>query len=193
MKLFLKGRRCFNKCPMDRDVVYAPGMHQRRQKLTPYGMLLNEKQKIRWYYGLTERQLLRYWELARREKGMPGTNLLLLLERRFDVLVFRSGMSQSLPQARQWITHSHFEVNGKILNIPSALLDVGTTVRIRPNSPQFATVVRNVKERLELGVIPGWIQVKPEEGSFVFIRDMDRGELPIPEIEERLVAEFYSR
>ncbi|MFN4182039.1 MAG: 30S ribosomal protein S4 [bacterium] len=193
MKLFLKGRRCFTKCPMDRDVIYAPGMHMRRQKLTGYGILLSEKQKIKWYYGLTERQLLRYWEWASRQKGMPGTNLLLLLERRFDSLVFRSGMSQSLPQARQWITHSHFEVNGKILNIPSALLEVGSIVRIRPNSPLFATVVRNVKERQELGVIPNWIQVKPEDGSFVFVRSMDRSELPIPEIEERLVAEFYSR
>ena len=193
MKLFLKGRRCFNKCPMDRDVVYPPGMHMRRQKLSGYGTLLSEKQKIRWYYGLTERQLLRYWEQATRQKGMPGTNLLLLLERRLDVLVFRSGMSQSLPQARQWVTHSHFEVNGKILNIPSAVLNVGSIVRIRPHSPLFATVVRNVKERQELGVIPGWIQVKPEEGSFIFVRNMERSELPIPEIEERLVAELYSR
>ncbi len=191
--MFLKGSRCYNKCPLDRDVAIPPGMHSRRAKLTGYGTRMMEKQKIRWYYGITEQQLRRYMKLASRQRGMPGTNLLLLLERRLDSLVVRSGMCLSLPQARQWITHCHFEVDGKRLNIPSALLRVGSKVRIRADSSLFATALKNLKEKQELGVIPAWIKVNPEEGSFEFVRPAERMELPIPDIEERMVSEFYTR
>ena len=122
-KLFLKGDRCFtNKCAIERRS-YAPGEHgQGRKKISEYGLQLREKQKLRQSYGLLEKQFVRYFRLAERKRGITGENLLQLLERRLDNVVYRLGFAASRAEARQMVRHGHFQVNGRRVNIPSYLL-----------------------------------------------------------------------
>ena len=118
-KLFLKGDRCFtNKCAIERRS-YAPGEHgQGRKKISEYGLQLREKQKLRQSYGLLEKQFVRYFRLAERKRGITGENLLQLLERRLDNVVYRLGFAASRAEARQMVRHGHFQVNGRRVNIP---------------------------------------------------------------------------
>src|SRR5437763_14433195 len=144
MKLFLKGARCFtDKCAIERRN-YPPGQHGlNRGKLTPYGIQLREKQKAKRIYGVLESQFRKYFEWAEREKGVTGENLLRLLELRLDNVVHRLGFAASRRESRQMVTHGHFQVNGRKVNIPSFLVSVGAVVQLRAHSKHQARVDHN--------------------------------------------------
>jgi len=147
MKLFLKGSRCDTpKCGVERRDS-APGMHQyRRGKLTDYGLHLREKQKVKHYYGVLERQFRRYFSEAQRSKGNTGATLMSLLERRLDNIVHRLGFGQSRSQARQLVAHGHITVNGRRVDIPSYLLKPGDVVRVKNRVKSLQAVQANLAE-----------------------------------------------
>lgn len=140
MKLFLKGNRCDTpKCAIERrDAV--PGMHMRRGKLTDYGVHLREKQKVKHYYGVLERQFRTYFAEAERSKGNTGDSLMALLERRLDNVVHRLGFGASRSQARQLVRHGHITVNGRRLDIPSYLVKVGDVIRVKNRKKSLQAV-----------------------------------------------------
>jgi small subunit ribosomal protein S4 len=147
MKLFLKGTRCDTpKCGFERRE-NAPGMHQyRRGKLTDYGTHLREKQKVKHYYGILERQFRRYFAEAQRSKGNTGATLMSLLERRLDNVVHRLGFGQSRAQARQLVSHGHITVNGRRVDVPSYLLKPGDVVRVKNRAKSLQAVQGNLSE-----------------------------------------------
>jgi small subunit ribosomal protein S4 len=147
MKLFLKGTRCDTpKCGFERRE-NAPGMHQyRRGKLTDYGLHLREKQKVKHYYGILERQFRRYFAEAQRSKGNTGATLMSLLERRLDNVVHRLGFGQSRAQARQLVCHGHITVNGGRVDVPSYLLKPGDVVRVKNRTKSLQAVQANLAE-----------------------------------------------
>src|SRR3954469_16896660 len=135
MKLYLKGSRCESpKCPIERQRP-TPGMHgYRRTKLSEYGVRLREKQKVKRFYGLLERQFRRYFELASRSPENTGEQLLSIMERRLDNVIHRLGFAQSRPAARQIVTHGHVMLNGRVCNIPSLLVKKGDTIQVKERS-----------------------------------------------------------
>lgn len=147
LKLFLKGSRCDTpKCGFERRDS-APGMHQyRRGKLTDYGVHLREKQKVKHYYGVLERQFRRYFAEAERSKGNTGDTLMSLLERRLDNVVHRLGFGQSRAQARQLVAHGHITVNGKRVDVPSYLLKAGDVIRVKNRAKSLQAVQANLAE-----------------------------------------------
>ncbi|MCX7981582.1 MAG: 30S ribosomal protein S4 [Syntrophales bacterium] len=192
IKLFLKGDRCYSdKCAFERRD-YAPGEHgHRRQKYTDYGVQLREKQKLKRIYGLLERQFRGYFARADRMRGITGTNLLLLLERRLDNMVFRLGFASSRNEARQLVMHNHFTVNGKKVNIPSYLVEVGDVIEVREKSREIA----RIKEALETVVrrgIPSWLELDKENFRGVVKALPAREDLTMP-VQEHLVVELYSK
>ncbi len=159
MKLFLKGERCLSdKCAINKRN-YAPGQHgQRRAKLSEYGLQLREKQKVKRTYGVLESQFRRYFQKAARSKEVTGSELLVLLERRLDNVVYLMGFADSRAQARQLVQHGHIRVNGRRVNIPSFLIKQGDVVEPREKSRDLDTV-RSAVERLNQKQIPAWIHV----------------------------------
>lgn len=192
IKLFLKGERCYtDKCSFERRD-YIPGDHgQVRRKLSDYGVQLREKQKLKRIYGLQERQFRRYFEEADRQKGITGTNLLLLLERRLDNIVFRLGFAMSRAEARQLVKHNHFLVNGKKVNIPSYLIKAGDEIQVRERSRSIA-MIREAMESVDRRGIPHWLEL--DKDSFRgYVRSLPtREDLTMP-VQEQLVVEFYSK
>jgi small subunit ribosomal protein S4 len=192
LKLFLKGDRCYgDKCAFERRA-YAPGDHgQLRRKYSDYGVQLREKQKLKRMYGLLERQFRGYFEKADRQKGITGTNLLLFLERRFDNMVFRMGFANSRNEARQLIKHNHFLVNGKPVNIPSYLVNVGSEIQVREKSRK----VERILEAMEIVArrsIPQWLELDKDSFRGVVKALPSRDELVMP-VQEQLVVELYSK
>ncbi|MFM8270119.1 MAG: 30S ribosomal protein S4 [Pseudomonadota bacterium] len=192
MKLFLKGDRCFgDKCAFERRA-YPPGQHgQRRTKLSDFGLQLREKQKVKHIYGVLERQFRMYFDKANRTKGATGHNLLQRLERRLDNVVYRLGFGDSRKEARQLVLHSHFLVNGKVVNVPNTVLKANDVVSVRPKSQQATPILRaleNVKKR----EVPDWLELNAAEfkGRVKYLPE--RGQVTLP-IEENLVVELYSR
>lgn len=192
MKLFLKGDRCYtDKCAFERRS-YPPGQHGRsRAKFSDYGIQLREKQKVKRMYGLLEKQFRGYFEKAERQKGITGTNLLVLLERRLDNVVFRMGFANSRAQARQLVRHSHFLVNGRKVNIPSYLVEVGDTVQVREKSRQIPQIVEAMEAVARRG-IPQWLEVDREKFQGTVRMFPTREELTMP-IQEHLIVELYSK
>ena len=191
IKLFLKGSRCFTeKCAIERRN-YPPGQHGlNRGKLTPFGVRLREKQKAKHIYGILERQFRKYFAWAERQKGITGENLLKLLERRLDNVVFRLGFAASRPEARQMVTHGHFRVNGRKVTIPSYLVKVGDVVELKPTSKLAQRVTDNLNAGR--GQIPQWLEAIPAERKGV-VRGLPlREDLQIP-VQEQLVVELYSK
>ncbi|MBW1918076.1 MAG: 30S ribosomal protein S4 [Deltaproteobacteria bacterium] len=191
-KLFLKGDRCYtDKCAFERRG-YPPGQHGRaRAKFSDYGIQLREKQKVKRMYGLMEKQFRNYFEKAERQRGITGTNLLMLLESRLDNIVYRMGFANSRTQARQLVRHNHFLVNGKKVNIPSYLVKVGDTVQLKEKSRQ----IRHIQEAMEAVArrgIPEWLEVDQEkfQGSMRMLPT--REDLTMP-IQEQLIVELYSK
>jgi len=139
LKLYLKGDRCYSdKCAFERRS-YPPGQHgQGRSKFSSYGVQLREKQKVKRMYGLVEKQFRNFFAKAERQKGITGTNLLVLLERRLDNMVYRLGFATSRNEARQLVQHNHFSINGRKVNIPSYLVKVGDVIELREKSRQSA-------------------------------------------------------
>lgn len=191
-KLFLKGERCYsNKCSVDKRP-YAPGMHrQQRKKLSEYGVQLREKQKAKRFYGVLESQFRKYYEMAIRKKGVTGEILLQLLESRLDNVTHRMGFGTSRDESRQLVTHGHFLVNGKRVNIPSYLVKAGDVIEVSEKSkksPRFKEILEITGSK----VVPKWLEVDQEnmKGSVISLPDREDIDLPI---EEHLIVEFYSK
>jgi len=191
-KLYLKGDRCYSdKCSYERRS-YAPGQHgQARTKYSDYGIQLREKQKVKRMYGLLERQFKNYFKKAERQKGITGTNLLILLERRLDVVVFRLGFANSLAQARQLVRHNHFLVNGKKVNIPSYLVKVGDVIEVKEKSRQVPPIVEALEALPRRGV-PGWLELDKENFRGTVKTYPTREDITMP-IKEQLIVELYSK
>jgi len=192
IKLFLKGDRCYSeKCSYERRE-YAPGDHgQMRRKPSDYGLQLREKQKLKRIYGLLEKQFRGYFEKADRQKGITGNNLLLLLERRLDNLVFRMGFATSRTEARQLVRHNHFTVNGKKVNIPSYLVKIGDEIQVREGSRQVARIVEAMETVARRGV-PHWLELDRENFKGIVKTFPAREDLTMP-VQEQMVVELYSK
>jgi small subunit ribosomal protein S4 len=192
VKLFLKGDRCYtDKCALVRRA-YAPGQHgKKRSKQSEYGMQLREKQKARRFYGILESQFTKYFEMASRQKGMTGENLLKILESRLDNIVYRIGLANSRPEARQLVRHAHFNVNGKTVDIPSYLVQVGDVVELKDSmkdSPKFKELI----ETSQTKIIPAFIEFDQNAVSAKIVDTCKREDVSLP-IEERFIVEFYSK
>ena len=163
MKLFLKGERCYtDKCAIERRN-YPPGAHgQARTRFSEFAIRLREKQKVKRIYGLLEKQFAQYFDMAERMPGITGENLLVLLERRLDNVVYRLGFASSLAQARQLVLHGHIEVNGRSVTIPSYLLEVNQVVSITEKSRQKKVIVEAIELAQRRGV-PPWISLEREQ------------------------------
>jgi small subunit ribosomal protein S4 len=193
LKLFLKGDRCFGeKCAFERRG-YAPGEHGqgRKKQYSDYGLQLREKQKLKRMYTILEKQFAGYFEKADRQKGITGTNLLLLLERRLDNMVFRMGFANSRTEARQLVRHNHFLVNGKRVNIPSYLLKIGDEISVKENSRTIARISEAVSTVARRGV-PQWLELDKENFKGTVKMLPVREELTMP-VQEQLIVELYSK
>jgi len=192
-KLFLKGDRCYsNKCAIEKRN-FPPGQHgkARVRKSSKYNMQLREKQKLRQHYGLLEKQFRNYFKKAATQKGVTGTTLLQLLERRLDNVVYRLGFTTSRAQARQLIRHSHFEVNGKKVSIPSFLCHPGDRVAPRGKSKDLFIIKESIKNVDARQAVPYLdLDTNKLEGTFVEIPGRDV--IPVP-VEEQLIVELYSK
>ncbi|MBQ9972068.1 MAG: 30S ribosomal protein S4 [Firmicutes bacterium] len=189
-KLFLKGERCYSpKCAIEKRN-YAPGQHgQNRKKMSDYGTQLREKQKTKRFYGLQETQFRNLFDKAAKKKGMTGENFLILLESRLDNVVFRLGFASSRKEARQLVTHNHFTVNGKKVNIPSYEVKAGDVIKVKEkstHSPKF-------KEVKEMTItVPSWLTVDVEKLEGKVVALPTRSEIDTP-VAEHLIVEFYSK
>ena len=192
MKLFLKGDRCYSeKCAIEKRN-YPPGVHgQGRTRFSDYGMQLREKQKVKRMYGLLERQFRRTFAQASRMKGRSGEQLLLLLERRLDNIVFRMRFATSRSEARQLVRHGHFLVNGRKATTPSMVLKAGWTVSLVEKSRSVARIV-GALETVESRSIPQWIEVDKENFTGTLTQMPAREDITLP-IDEQLIVELYSR
>lgn len=191
-KLFLKGDRCYtDKCAIVRRS-YAPGQHgQGRKKQSEYGLQMREKQKAKKYYGLLEKQFHHYFEIAEKMTGMTGENLLKLLESRLDNVVYRAGFAMSRPEARQLVSHAHFTVNGKKVNIPSYLVKPGDVIAIRAKS-MSSDKVKNVLEANASRPALNWLSVDRARGQVSVVSVPERSEIDL-QVEEHLIVELYSK
>ncbi|MDO8722630.1 MAG: 30S ribosomal protein S4 [Syntrophales bacterium] len=193
LKLFLKADRCYSdKCAFERRG-YAPGDHgqMRRKQPSDYGIQLREKQKLKRMYGLLEKQFHGSFENADRKKGITGTNLLLTLERRLDNMVFRMGFAGSRNEARQLVTHRHFLVNGRTVNIPSYLVGVGDEITVKDRSRKMASILDALGTVARRGV-PQWIELDKDSLKAIVKVLPTREELTMP-VREQLVVELYSK
>jgi len=198
-KLFLKGVKCYtSKCPLDpshqpQPRAKRPGQHGDSNKsFSEYGIRLDEKQKLRFMYGLMERQFKKYFLLAQKKKGLAGENLIKILESRLDNVIYRMGFALSRQQARQLVKHRFVEVNSKIVDIPSYLLKPGDEIRVREKGKEKESLKQSVeyfKDNLEK--MP-WVDVDLDNLRGKFLRYPERNEVPV-DINEQLIVEFYSR
>lgn len=192
LKLYLKGERCYSdKCAFERRS-YPPGQHgQGRVKFSNYGVQLREKQKVKRMYGLVEKQFRNFFVKAERMKGITGTNLLLLLERRLDNLVYRLGFANSRSEARQMVRHSHFLIQGKKVSIPSYLVKVGQVIELREKSRKNAKIGESLEGVARRG-IPSWLELEKEQFRGRLVSLPSREDLTMP-IKEQLIVELYSK
>ncbi len=193
MKLFLKGERCFTpKCAIERRN-QPPGQHglRRRGKTSDFGLQLREKQKARRTYGILEKQFARHFEMAEKRPGVTGDNLLQILESRLDNIIYRLGIADSRPQARQVVSHGHILVNGKKTDIPSYLVKPGDVVAVRPEhiSEEYFKTVQVTIGRKD---IPSWLTLDPGTLSGRIVTLPARADLDV-NINEQLIVEYYSR
>jgi small subunit ribosomal protein S4 len=191
-KLFLKGDRCYaNKCAFERRS-HAPGQHGgRRGKLSDYGTQLREKQKVKRTYGLLEKQFRSLFDQAVRQKGVTGANLLILLERRLDNIVYRLGFASSRNQARQLVTHGHFLVNDHKVDIPSYLVKGGDSVTLREKSRQNLNVQQSLETVARRGT-PRWLEL--DKAAFSGrVKELPLREDLTMTVSEQLIVELYSK
>ena len=191
-KLFLKGDRCYTqKCALECRA-YAPGMHgQNRSKTSEYGQQLREKQKAKRYYGLLENQFRNYFELAERRPGQTGENLLAILESRLDNVVYRLGFAMSRAEARQLVSHGHFTVNGRKVNIPSFLVKPGMVITLKDSSKSLEKIKANV-EANAFRQPPKWLEYDVNNMIAKVTAVPAREDIDLP-IEEHLIVELYSK
>lgn len=191
-KLFLKGDRCTSgKCALDRRST-VPGQHgASNKKVREYGMQLREKQKTRRYYGVLERQFVNYFEEADRKEGMTGENLICLLERRLDNVVYRMGFAASHKEARQLVLHGHFTVDGKKVNIPSFIVKAGNVVAVKDSSkesPKFKALAESAAAQ----TAPKWLEVNAENMTAKVVALPEREDVNF-DFNEQLIVELYSK
>ena len=191
-KLFLKGDRCYSeKCAIEKRT-YPPGMHgQGRARFSDFGVQLREKQKVKRIYGLLEKQFRRTFAKASSMKGRSGEQMLMLLERRLDNVVFRMGFATSRSEARQLIRHGHFLVNGRKATSPSMLVRTGWKLSLREKSQKVTRIIAAL-ETVESRSIPQWMELDKETFSGTVTRMPVRDDVTIP-IDEQLIVELYSR
>ena len=191
-KLFLKGDRCYtDKCAIARRG-YAPGQHgQGRKKMSEYGTQLREKQKAKRYYGLLENQFYHYFELASKMTGKTGENLLKVLESHLDNVVYRAGFAMSRPEARQLVSHGHFTVNGKAVNIPSYMVKAGDVVAIVEKS-MSSDKIKGVLEANASRPALNWLSVDKNKAQATVVNLPERSEIDL-QVEEQLIVELYSK
>ena len=189
-KLFLKGERCLTeKCSIERRS-YPPGQHGRgrRGRTSEYLTQLREKQKARRYYGVMEKQFRGYYEKANQKTGVTGENLLGLLEKRLDNVVYRLGFGASRDQSRQLIRHGHFTVNGRRVTIPSYQVRPGDEIRLKHNRSEEL-----IKRATELvASVPGWLNADHDKIEGTVVREPERDEIDVP-VQEQLIVELYSK
>jgi small subunit ribosomal protein S4 len=192
MKLFLKGDRCYtDKCAVERRT-YAPGQHgQRRAKLSEYGSQLREKQRAKRMTGLLERQFRKCFFEADRLRGITGDNLLIILERRLDNMIYRLGFAKSRAQARQLICHNHFIVNGRRVNIPSFLVRQGDTISVQENSKKMKSIVEAL-EGVDRRGVPEWLLLEKDKLTGKIMALPTRDQIVVP-LREHLIVELYSK
>ena len=191
-KLFLKGDRCLtSKCAVERRAT-VPGQHGAgRKTVKEYGMQLREKQTARRYYGVQEKQFKKYYVAADKQSGVAGENLLSLLERRFDNVVYRMGLAASRKEARQLIRHGHFQLNGKKADIPSIILKVGDTVTVKEKS-RASEKFKELQEQMAAVIAPKWLDVDVDDFSAKMIMIPERADVDFP-FQEQLIIELYSK
>ncbi|MBS3783056.1 MAG: 30S ribosomal protein S4 [Anaerolineae bacterium] len=196
-KLFLKGTRCFSqKCPFERKKGYPPGEHGwvarfRRRRQSDYAHQLREKQKAKRIYGLLERQMRRFYSKAEGRPGITGENLLSLLERRLDNVVYRMGFADSRAQARQLVAHGHFSVNGRRLKAPSYLVKAEDKISVREASRK-RTYFKDLAKDLDDGAVVDWLTLDPQTMSGRMLREPSRDQIDTV-LNEQLIVEYYSR
>jgi small subunit ribosomal protein S4 len=194
-KLFLKGDRCFSpKCAIERRG-YPPGQHGRqakfRRKESDFGLQLREKQKARRIYGVFERQFRRYFREALRRKGLTGINLLIILETRLDNVIYRLGFASSRAQARQLVSHGHFEVNGRKTNISSFLVSEGDVIAVRQNN-KTNVYFKDMAGNMDEGRVPNWLSLDGKNLSAKVSNEPTREHIDVT-LNEQLIVEHYSR
>ncbi len=193
MKLFLKGDRCYtDKCGYERRA-YPPGQHgqARRRKPSDYREQLREKQKVKRIYGIAERQFRGYYYKATRMKGVTGENLIQLLERRLDNVIYRLGFASDHAEARQLVRHGHFKINGKRVNIPSYLVRANDRIEVKEASKKVARIVDSLGAVERRGV-PDWLSV--DKDAFVgTVKSLPAREAVTLPIREQLIVELYSK
>jgi small subunit ribosomal protein S4 len=196
-KLFLKGTRCFSpKCPFERKRGYPPGEHGwvarfRRRRQSDYARQLREKQKAKRIYGVLERQMRRFYSEAERRAGVTGENLLSLLERRLDNVVYRLGFADSRAQARQLVSHGHISVNGRRLKAPSYLVKPEDEISVRETSRK-RTYFKNRAEELDDGAVVDWLSLNSQAMAGRMLREPSREDIDTV-LSEQLIVEYYSR
>ena len=191
-KLFLKGERCLTgKCAIDRRST-APGQHgAANKKMREYGLQMREKQKTRRYYGVLEKQFVNYFEEADRKEGMTGENLIGLLERRMDNVVYRMGFAASHKEARQLVLHGHFTVNGKKVNIPSLIIKAGDVIAVKEAS-RDSVKFKALAESAAAANAPKWLEVKAEAMTATVLALPAREDVDF-DFNEQLIVELYSK
>jgi len=193
IKMYLKGDRCYSdKCAFDRRG-YPPGQHGQRRgrKISDYGIQLREKQKVKRIYGLSEKQFHLFFERADRKKGITGSNLLTMLERRFDNVVYRLGFVNSRTQGRHFVKHSHFQINGKKVNIPSYLVKEGDVIEIREKSRKMQAITDALDAVVRRG-IPQWLELEKDNMKGIVNTSPEREDITMP-MQEQLIVELYSK
>jgi small subunit ribosomal protein S4 len=191
--LFLKGTKCFTeKCPVERRG-FPPGQHgqSRRSKVSPYGVQLREKQKVRRTYGLQETQFRNYFTKALKQPGRTGETLVKLLERRLDNVVYRLSLAPSRKAARQLITHGHFLVNSRPVDIPSFLVRAGDMVQVREKSRKLDLIHSSMKRVKDTAMLP-WLSLDKATMSGTFLNIPERADIPL-NADEQLIVELYSK
>lgn len=194
IKLYLKGSRCFTaKCPIDKRAAVPPGMHgaKRARKPSDYALQLRAKQKAKRLFGVLETQFHNYYTRAKKMTGQVGDNLLVLLERRLDNVVYLSGLALSRPQAKQMVSHGHIFVNGKKLNISSFLLSVGDVISYNPKSADFAKELSRISNEKDFNS-PDWLDVDKSAYTAKVSRLPGVDDFP-QDIDVNLIIEYYSR
>jgi small subunit ribosomal protein S4 len=191
-KLFLKGDRCLTpKCAVERRNTPPGTANPRRRKVSERGQQLREKQRARQIYGVLEKQFRRYFEEAERRPGITGENLLQLLERRLDNVVYRMGLADSRNQARQLVNHGHFQVNGRRTDIPSFLVKLNDEIALHAGSVN-SEYFKVVKENIQRKAIPTWLSVDPATLTGRIVALPARSDIDI-RINEQAIVEYYSR
>ena len=191
-KLFLKGDRCLtDKCAVARRTT-VPGQHGAgRKNVKEYGLQLREKQTARRYYGVQEKQFVTYYEQADKKEGVEGENLLTILECRLDNIVYRMGLASSRKEARQFVRHAHFTLNGKKVDIPSIICKTGDVVALKEKS-RASEKFKALQEQMQTAVVPKWLEADADNFSAKVVALPKREDIDFP-FEEQLIIELYSK